>query len=423
MSTDIRMGDVFLHQPIDAESSGEIATHHRVSETAGDRPDGERLPPPADPTLDHVDPALAARRDDVDEKQRRVCEYLDRHGLDGVLLGRADALAWFTAGGELRRDLTSDAGMAVIYVNRQSRAVLTDNVQSPRLFEEELAGLGFHLKERPWHEPAERTLTALVGSKKVAADLPGLAERADAEGLRDLRLGLSKLERQRLRELGRTVTLCVEATCRNFNPGETESAVAGHLAHRLLRDGVTPVDLRVASDDRFERFRQPTFKAAPIRRHAIITATGRRYGLCASVTRIVSFGPVDPGLNDAHALAAMVDATAIYFSRPGETVAEVFRRVRRIYEKFGAPHEWTLDYQGAVTGYSPREMPLRPDSPFVLRSDLPLRWNPSVRSARSEDTIVVDSRGFEVVTEAQRWPKVEVRVKGFPLERPGILIR
>ena len=40
---------------------------------------------------------------------------------------------------------------------------------------------------------------------------------------------------------------------------------------------------------------------------------------------------------------------------------EVFRRAKRIYEKFDHPHEWTLDYQGAQIGYSPREMVLRPD--------------------------------------------------------------
>ena len=52
----------------------------------------------------------------------------------------------------------------------------------------------------------------------------------------------------------------------------------------------------------------------------------------------------------------MVDATCIFFSRPGEAVSEVFRRAKRIYEKFDHPHEWTLDYQGSIVGYSPREV-------------------------------------------------------------------
>ena len=37
--------------------------------------------------------------------------------------------------------------------------------------------------------------------------------------------------------------------------------------------------------------------------------------------------------------------------------------------------------------------------------------------------MVVDDRGYEVVTEAQNWPKIEVQVKGYTLPRPAILER
>ena len=151
--------------------------------------------------------------------------------------------------------------------------------------------------------------------------------------------------------------------------------------------------------------------------------TGRRFGLCASVTRTVSFGPVDEVFTRNHALATMVDATCIFFSRPGETIAGVFRRARRIYEKFDAPHEWTLDYQGVLIGYSPREALLTPDCNLTIQPNMAFCWNPSVGSARSEDTVVIDSRGYEAVTAAQNWPLLEVCVKGFKMHRPGILVR
>jgi Xaa-Pro dipeptidase len=183
------------------------------------------------------------------------------------------------------------------------------------------------------------------------------------------------------------------------------------------------VDLRVAGDDRLARYRQPTFKASPIQRRATITVTGRRHGLCASVTRTVSFGPVEPEYRNDHALATMVDATCIFFSRPGEKITEVFRRSRRIYEKFNHPHEWTLDYQGNIIGYSPREVVLRPDSPIVLEPDMAIAWSPSVQAARTEDTVVIDARGYEVVTAPQDWPQLDVAVKGFIIPRPGVLER
>ncbi len=295
--------------------------------------------------------------------------------------------------------------------------------RAPRIFEEELAGLGFQLKERPWHQDPSRIIAELTHNKRVACDAHQPSLTYDLEGLKALRCPLTSLERINIRRLGRTLSLAVEATCRNFLPGETEADVAGHLAHRLIREGVVPVELRVAGDGRLARYRRPTFKAAEIRRRATISATGRRHGLCASVTRTVSFGKVDDEFRNCHTIASMVNATCIYFSRPGEVVSEVFRRSRRIFEKYDHAHEWTLDYQGALIGYAAREMPLLPDSTFRLPEGSALRWSPSVRDARSEDTVVIDTRGFEVVTKCQDWPKVEVAVKGFSIPRPGILER
>jgi Xaa-Pro dipeptidase len=76
-----------------------------------------------------------------------------------------------------------------------------------------------------------------------------------------------------------------------------------------------------------------------------------------------------------------------------------------------------------VVGYSPRELVLRPDSDLVLESDMALSWSPSVGAARTQDTVVVDSRGYEVVTAMRDWPAIEVAVKGFVIPRPGILER
>ncbi|WP_422926918.1 M24 family metallopeptidase [Singulisphaera sp. PoT] len=409
----------------DTTQNGDATQFDRVAHTADDRPNTDTLPALADPTADHADEELARRREDIEEKHRRICGFLDTTGNDAIVLGRADSIAWFTSGGDLGQDLGFELGSILLYVNRGSRAVITDNVQSARVFEEELAGLGFQLKERPWFDDPDRIIAELSHNKRVVTDLAGGASPWPKAGdmLKALRLPLTRLERQRYRELGRTLALAVEATCRNFHQGEKEADLAGHLAHRLLREGVVPVDLRVACDDRLARYRQPTFKAAAIERQVTITATGRRHGLCASLSRTVSFGPADEELKKCHGLAAMVDATCIYFSRPQETVSEVIRKARRIYEKFDRPHEWTLDYLGFLTGYAPREALLLPDSSLALNHGTPLCWSPSVGAARSCDTVVVDSRGYENVTAAQQWPQIDVAVKGFVIPRPGILER
>jgi hypothetical protein len=398
--------------------------YDRVLHTAADRPETAELPTLVDPAADH-EPALdpMSRRHDVELRHRQVVALLDEIGADAAVLAHADSIAGFPAGGDHAADLSADRAAALVYVTRVSRAVVCDNVQSPRIFEEELPGLGFQVKERSWFDDPSRTLQELGHGKILIADahLPGC--RFEGPRLRKARLRLTRRERQVLRELGRSLTLAVEATCRNFMPGETEAAVAGHLAHRLFREGITPVELRVASDDRLDRYRQPKFTSSPIRRRALIAVVGRRQGLCAGLTRTVCFGPVPAPVRKAHELAAMVDATCLFFSRPGEPVTEVFRRAKRIYAKFGRPDEWTLDDQGSLTGFAPSEIRLKPDLPLILESDMALRWNPSVESARSEDTVVVDARGYEVVTQAQSWPQLEITVKGVVMTRPALLER
>jgi hypothetical protein len=76
-----------------------------------------------------------------------------------------------------------------------------------------------------------------------------------------------------------------------------------------------------------------------------------------------------------------------------------------------------------LIGYTQRETVLTPESNLIIQPDMAICWNPSVGSARSEDTVVIDSRGYEVVTGAQDWPQLEVSVKGYTMTRPGILVR
>jgi Xaa-Pro aminopeptidase len=423
LTTEIHVDGLSSAIPGALELSGEW---DRVLVTAADRPSTDTLPPMLDPAADHEDVEQKRRREDVEEKHQRVREFLEATGQDAVVLGLADSVAWFTSGGDLAQMLGSDQSSILLFINRSSRAVIADNVQSCRVFEEELAGLGFQLKERPWYDDAHQVIAELCHNKRVTTDLgqTGYSHaRRECDALFNLRRRLTALERQRLRELGRTVSLAVEATCRNFLPGEREADVAGHLAHRLIREGVVPVDLRVASDDRLARFRQPTFKASPIRNRATIAVTGRRHGLCASITRTVAFGKIEQEFREHHALATMVDATCIFFSRPNQVISEVYRRSKRIYEKFHHPHEWTLDYQGSLIGYSPREVMLRPESSLVLDQNMALSWSPSVGSARTEDTFLIDNRGYEIVTKMNDWPQIDVAVKGYVIPRPGILER
>ena len=417
MSTEFDLSTLDVFRRLEAGLDPRMSTPETPS---GQMPIPPR--PPADPTRDRGS-SLEIARASVDEKHRRVARWLEAHGIEAVVFGTADGVAWITDGGEAAERPGSDLASVLVFMNARSRAVICDNVQTARFFEEEVAGLGFQLKEYPWQGSPEVIVSDLGKHKRLAGDLalPGVEDRRTE--LSALRFPLSRLERRRIREAGWVLGRAIEAACRRIEPGQTELEVAGDLARHLIRDGVTPLEIRVAANGRSDRFRDHKSKPIPIERQATVTAVGRRRGLCAGASRTVAFGEIDPAFHEEHALAAMVSASAICNSRPGVSIAEVFGRVRRIYEKYGRPDEWMLAPQGSVIGYRPTELRLTPDEPLRLAHGHAVRWTPTVGASRSDDTVLVDDRGFEVVTDTGAWPHLEVAVRGLSIFLPSILRR
>jgi len=187
VSTEIHASSLITLLPGDVDLSGEF---DRVLATAADRPSVDTLPITTDPAADHGCLELKRRREDIELKHERIRHFLAANEQDAVVLGRADSVAWFTAGGDLADGMTSDHGSVLLFINNGSRAVISDNVHSSRVFEEELAGLGFQLKERPWFDDPFRTVAELCHNKRIATDLgsTGCAHwRREADPLRDLR--------------------------------------------------------------------------------------------------------------------------------------------------------------------------------------------------------------------------------------------
>jgi Xaa-Pro aminopeptidase len=359
------------------------------------------------------------RFEEVERKQQRVAEFLERQELDALLLQDRDHFAWFTCGGESTSFLP--APPAALFLTADARVAVADNVSSPMLFERELAGLGFQLKERRWHEDERRLLDDLCRRRRVGSDRPGVGTRDVSAELALLRLPLSPEERTRLKELGRDVAHAVEATARNITPGTTEAEAAGQIAHRLIRREVTPEGLQAVSDQHRRRFRTQGFTPSPIQHFCTLAAVGRRDGLYAACARTVCFGEIPDDLAEAHNAVTLVQATGLFFSQAEWTLDEVWKRVARIYEKTGHPGEWELAPQAEVTGYRACEQTVRPGDPYRLLAGSPVVWHPSVGPATACDTMLVGEGGGEIVTPMETWPRLRVRVKNATFSRPGIL--
>ena len=379
----------------------------------------EAIEPLSSGEIQTVNPARAV---DIEHKHRLVAQFLQSHRYDALLLRKPCNFAWFTSGGDSSRQGSSETA-AALFVTADARVLLCNNVDSGQLFDREVSGLGFQLKQRPWHEPDHVLIEDLCRGRSVASDTGFPGTNDVSIYLQDMRIPLTALECQRLREAGRKAAHAVEATGRHCQRGQTEAEIAAALAHRLVRHQIGLERIQVWADFQGQRYRHWGYGADPVRQYCIISAVGRWMGLCVGVTRTVCFGDPPRAIRDAHLRAALVQATGMYFSKANWELFETFSRMTRIYEKFGFPDEWQLADQGGVMAYEVCEVPIVPKSEFRLLPRMPLFWHPSVGPAMVGDTILVSEDQFELLTPSEDWPRIEVAIKGSSVLRPDILRR
>ena len=361
------------------------------------------------------------RLDDVTDRQNMLADLLAEKGLDGLLLSRPENFAWLTGGADATRSGTAEPA-ARLFVTPAARVLVANNVESQYLFDRELPGLGFQLKERPWFEPTDQLAHDLCRGRTVGSD-DGFGKSVDlSSDLARLRLPLTDREQKTIRLLGREVAHAVEATARGCHPGETEAEIAAELAHRLVRRQIVPVRMQVCADGRFRRYPHYPFGTEPVESNCVIAAVGRRAGLHVACCRAVLFAE-DAGFRDAHHTATLMQTTGLFFSRAGSTLDSVWAMVRRIYEKFGCPDEWQLADQGEVSGYALCESRVVPGNEYTLMANAPVHWHPAVGPALTGDTVLVRDGVPELLTPGDDWPQVTVTVKGEPITRPDVLLR
>lgn len=362
------------------------------------------------------------RRADIEAKQVRVAALLQELECDGLLVLEPENVAWLTSGAGARGVL-DPAELPALYLNAEQRWLIASNVDSQRLFDEELDGLGFQLKEWPWHWGRAQLLADLCQGRTVACDRPLDTCKPAGDRLQRLRRALTTYEQACARALGQIVAHALEATCRTMPPGQTEREVAGQVSYRLLHRGASVINIEVAADGRSRSYRQCGYTSTPVTKYAVLTATARKYGLCATASRSVSFGPVEAPFAREHDAACKVSATYLASSWPDAVPRQILLTGRRVYQLTGFEHEWRLCPQGHVTGRAPVELALLPTTEELFQHGWLVAWQGSVGAAVSCDTYLVTEEGPRSMTPPEMWPAKRIRVQGADFFRPDILSR
>jgi len=235
------------------------------------------------------------RRAEVEEKLDRVRAWLDETDRDAVLLSSQPDFAWITGGGDNRVAVDARDGVAAVLVTRDTAFLLTTNIELGRLLDEEVPGLPFEAVPHPWHQPprAAQTLRRLCDHGRAVSDTGALGLPEVEPELAPLRHTLLPPEIERFRALGVDAAEAVERACLTARPGDTEldvAAVAAVAAAECTRRGIVPLVDLVAADERIAAYRHPLPTRNRLRRTLLVALTGRRHGLHASLTRMVSLG-------------------------------------------------------------------------------------------------------------------------------------
>lgn len=363
------------------------------------------------------------KKEELQEKERRVRQFLREKSLRALLLKRQANFSWMTGGGLNLVGIATEVGATSLLITEKEKFVISNNIEAPRMIEEEgLEKQGFTVKTFPWYEDQEVNMVKdLGGEGPVGCDVPFPHTVMMAEEIARLRYSLTPAELERYRWLGEKVSLAMEKTLLETKRGEKESEVVARLCQEIWKDRIDPIGLMAAADDRMFQFRHPIPTEKRVEKYLMVSINARKWGLVVCLTRSVYSGELPAPLKEKYEANVFVDCTLMAHTRPGTPAREVLQKGIEAYRERGFPEEWKLHHQGGAIGYVPRDYRVNFKTPDIIQENQAFTWNPSITGTKSEDTILATSKGPEMVTKPVLYPTLSMIVAGISFTRAAIL--
>ena len=362
--------------------------------------------------------------DEIREKQQRVRELMDKEGLDALALSTTANFAWFTCGGSNYVGIATEIGVATAVITRDAKYIVCDNIEAPRIADEEVADQGFEFKTCFWYEgKKDEIIREIAGGGELGSDTPMTGAKDVSAAVDPCRYSLTRDEIERYQWLGRNASECLALACREAKPGTSEHEIAAELSRNILARGMTPVVTLIAADERISKYRHPIPTDNKVGRCVMLVSCARKWGLIVSATRLVHFGPLSPELRVKHEAVTRVDAAFVAGTKPGANVGDIFNRAVDTYAQTGFADQWQLHHQGGPTGYKGREFRAHSASSAAVLQNQAFAWNPSITGTKSEDTIIAGANGPAIISQIDDWPTIDIDIDGVTVRRPHILVR
>jgi antitoxin VapB len=369
------------------------------------------------------EPRRSQNQNEIEEKLKRVANLLDRNSARAVLLSRHGNIAWITAGQvEARVPVGVETAVCSLLLTRDGRRYyLAPNNEAARLADEEFAGLGYEPVLFPWHEGPGERLRELIGGDALLSDSP----HPDAKlvNLTGLQAPLLPTEIDRFREVARETAAATVEVLEGLAPGVSEREMAARTSAALLARDLAPTVLLMGVDERIHRYKHAVPRAGVLQRYGMVNLCARRWGLVVSITRFVHFGAPPAELTSAFEAAARIHAEILRATRDGAVSSEIFAATRRAYAAAGDAAEIERHHQGGPCGYSARDWVIKPHGTERVAAPQAFAYNPSLRGAKAEDTVVLSNGKFEVLTATPALPTIDITLDNVTYTSAGVLVR
>ncbi|MCM8817942.1 MAG: aminopeptidase P family N-terminal domain-containing protein [Candidatus Omnitrophica bacterium] len=360
-------------------------------------------------------------RNEIEIKWQRIKKLMAENKIEGVLINKVSNFAWFTGGKINYVGLHTEVGVCKLLITEEKIYYLTNNIEYPRISEEELKDFGFEPIIENWYEEKFDKRIKKIVSGNIGSDIPFL--NYIPVNLESLHFPLLLEEIERYKKLGKETTEIMTEICREIKKGDKEIEISGRLSERLWSKNIIPIVILIAGDYRIEKFRHPISTENKIKKCVMVVLCGRRDGLIVSITRLVHFGKLSEELKKRHIAVCKIDSCFIMQTRKNKSIGDVFKKGMQMYEKMGYGEEWKKHHQGGPTGYLTRYFRATEDKTELINENQAFAWNPSITGTKSEDTIITTENQPIIITEDKNWPLLEIETEFGEIYRPDILIR
>lgn len=330
-------------------------------------------------------------------RQEKLGELMERLELEALLLRRSTNFVWYRGGADNRVDHASPYGVADVLFTREGEYILTNDIEAPRMREEQTPG--FEVIEHPWYRDEAAAIREVIGDVPLGTDF-SLEGALDVSGeVGSLRYVLDAEALERYRKVVADAAAAVAEAAGSLEPETDEREAAANLAPAGRRRGLFSPVLLAAAGDRIARYRHPIPKGGFIERRALLVVSAERGGLYANVTRIVDFEEPERELrrrqenlrSHPRALKGRSHAARSH-ARRGLPRLPALLRGGRLRRRVDAPPS------GGLTGYASREIIATPQTDQQIRVGQAFAWNPSITGAKAEETFVLTESGPEMIT-------------------------